>query len=53
MFLGQVQGARVSPIERSDDYALANDLPSFRAVWRFDGAIRDQDAIAIYQATSN
>jgi HK97 family phage major capsid protein len=40
-------------IERSDDYAFANDLASFRAVWRLDGQIRDNNAIAVYQATAN
>lgn len=40
-------------IERSDDYAFANDLASFRVVWRLDGAIRDTNAIAVYQATAN
>ena len=39
--------------ERSDDYAFANDLVSFRGVWRLDGRIRDNNAIAVYQATAN
>ncbi len=39
--------------QRSDDYAFANDLASFRAVWRLDGRIRDTNAIAVYQATAN
>lgn len=39
--------------ERSDDYAFANDLVSWRGVWRLDGRIRDTNAIAIYQATAD
>lgn len=34
----QVNGLR---FERSDDYAFANDLVTFRALWRADGALID------------
>ncbi len=40
-------------ISRSDDYAFANDLASFKAVWRLDGVIRDNNALGVYQATAN
>lgn len=39
--------------ERSDDYAFANDLVSWRGIWRLDGRIRDTNAIKVYQATAN
>ncbi len=39
--------------ERSQDYSFANDLASFRAVWRLGGIIRDANALACYQATAN
>jgi HK97 family phage major capsid protein len=36
-------------IERSDDYAFANDLVTFRYVMRTDGDLVDESAIRAYQ----
>jgi HK97 family phage major capsid protein len=36
-------------IERSDDYAFANDLVTWRAVLRTDSDLRDANAIKLYR----
>jgi HK97 family phage major capsid protein len=41
-----VQGVR---LERSDDYAFQNDLVSFKAVIRLDGALVDLNAVKLFQ----
>jgi HK97 family phage major capsid protein len=41
-----VQGVRV---ERSDEYAFQNDLVSFKAVIRMDGALVDGNAVRLFQ----
>lgn len=41
-----VQGVR---LERSDDFAFQNDLVSFRAVIRLDGALVDLNAVKLFQ----
>lgn len=45
-FLRMVQGVR---IERSDDFAFQNDLVSFKAVVRLDGALVDLNAVKLFQ----
>jgi HK97 family phage major capsid protein len=45
-FLRIVQGVRV---ERSDEFAFQNDLISFKAVIRLDGALIDLNAIKTFQ----
>jgi HK97 family phage major capsid protein len=41
-----VQGVRV---ERSDEFAFQNDLASFKAIIRLDGALVDANAIKLFQ----
>jgi HK97 family phage major capsid protein len=41
-----VQGVRV---ERSDDFGFQNDLVSFKAIIRLDGALVDANAVKLFQ----
>lgn len=36
-------------LEMSNDYAFANDLRTYRAVWRLDGKINDTGAVKVYK----
>jgi HK97 family phage major capsid protein len=45
-FVRIVQGVRV---ERSDEFAFQNDLVSFKAVIRLDGALVDANAVKLFQ----
>jgi HK97 family phage major capsid protein len=49
-FVRMVNGVR---IERSDDFAFQNDLVSFKAVIRLDGALVDLNAVKTFQHSAS
>lgn len=48
-FIRDVTGVR---IERSDDYAFANDLATYRFILRTDGDLIDTNAVKVFQAAA-